>query len=149
MIIYLGADHGGFNIKEQLKKILKEDAYDVVDMGAAAYDKDDDYPTFAGAVAKQISQDPATRRGIVICRSGIGADVTANKFKGVRSVLAMSPDHVYAGRHDDNVNVLAIAADFIDPDAVSKIVKIFLTTPFEKHEPRYQRRLDEIAELEK
>jgi ribose 5-phosphate isomerase B len=74
-------------------------------------------------------------------------DIAANKVKGVRAALAMSPDHIYQGRHDDDVNVLALAADFITPEDAVKMVKVFLTTPFAK-EARYARRLEKIAEIE-
>lgn len=148
MTIYLGADHRGFALKEAIKKILKDDGYDVADLGAEQYDKDDDYPTFAGAVARKVSEDPALRRGIVICGSGFGVDIAANKFAGVRSALAMSSDHIYVGRHDDDVNVLALAADFLDQATAIKIVKVFVSTPFAKEEPRYKRRLDQVTRFE-
>lgn len=149
MTIYLGADHRGFALKEQIKKKLLEKEHEVVDMGATAVDKDDDYPEFAGAVAKKVSEDPGEHRGIVICGSGIGADITANKFKGVRSALALSPEHITIARHDDDVNVLSLAADFIDQEKAFEIVKAFVVTPFAKDVARYQRRLDEIAAFEK
>lgn len=147
MNIYIGADHGGFNLKAQLASQLKGEGYTVVDVGDDKLIKEDDYTDFARAVATQVAQDPATRRGIVICRSGFGMDIAANKVKGIRAALPMSPDHIYQGRHDDDVNVLAIAADFITPEDASKMVKVFLTTPFAKEE-RYTRRLQKIADIE-
>lgn len=147
MTIYLGADHGGFALKARLKQILESEAYDVVDMGPAALVPDDDYPDYAAAVAKKVQDDPARNRGILICRSGFGVDIVANKFAGVRAALAMSPDHAYQGRHDDDVNVLALAADFIDEAAAVNIMKVFLTTPFAKEE-RYARRLQKIEKIE-
>ena len=149
MTIYLGADHRGFALKEQIKEKLMNKGHEVVDVGAAALNKDDDYPEFAGAVAKKVSEDPGARRGIVICGSGIGADIAANKFKGVRSALALSPEHITIARHDDDVNVLSLAADFIDREKAFAIVKAFIVTPFAKDEARYKRRLDEIAAFEK
>ncbi len=147
MIIYLGADHGGFALKERLKAALTDEGYEVMDMGAASLVPGDDYPTYAAAVAREVGKDPAGRRGIVICRSGFGVDVVANKFAGVRAGLPFSPDHVYQGRHDDDLNVLAIAADFTDEATAQKMVKVFLTTPFAKEE-RYVRRLGEIGKME-
>ena len=82
-----------------------------------------------------------------MCGSGFGVDIAANKVRGVRAGLAMSPDHAYQGRHDDDINVLAIAANFVDETAAMKIVKVFLTTPF-AGEDRYKRRLGEIAKEE-
>lgn len=147
MTIYLGADHRGFNLKEHLKQALKNEAYDVVDCGAAALVPDDDYPDCALAVAKKVSADPAQDRGIVICGSGFGVDIAANKVAGVRAGLAMSPDHAYQGRHDDDINVLALAADFVDEPTALKIVKVFLETPFAKEE-KYARRLEKVRAIE-
>ncbi len=147
MTIYIGADHRGFNLKERLKQLLKDEAYDVVDAGAASFVPDDDYPDYAGAVAKKVSEAPLDARGIVLCGSGFGADIVANKFPGVRSALAMSPDHAYQARHDDDANVLALAADFIDEAAAVKTVKVFLTTPFAK-DGKYARRLEKINGIE-
>lgn len=147
MTIYLGADHRGFKLKENLKQALKDEAYDVVDCGAQALAPDDDYPDYAAPVAKQVGASPAAARGIVICGSGFGVDIVANKFPGIRAALAFTADHAYQGRHDDDVNVLALAADFVDAATAANIVKIFLTTPFAKEE-RYTRRLNKIDQIE-
>lgn len=150
MIIYIGADHRGFNLKEHLKTVLKNGGYDVVDVGAAAYDKDDDFPVFARLVAEKVGAASENDRGILICGSGLGMDIAANKYKNVRAALPMSADHAYKARHDDNVNVLSMAADFTDEGTAEQIVKTFLTTEFSK-EDRYMRRIEEIrrSELEK
>lgn len=147
MTIYLGADHRGFALKEALKKSLSGEAYTVVDVGASEYIKEDDYPTYAKLVAEKVSANPLEARGILVCGSGFGVDIEANKFNGVRSALPMSPDHAYQARHDDDANILALAADFIDETTAMKMVTIFLSTPF-AHEERYQRRLDEISKTE-
>lgn len=147
MTIILGADHRGFALKERIKAALKAEGYDVVDVGAAALTPDDDYPDYAAAVAEKIVANPTGARGIVICGAGFGVDIVANKFDGVRACLAMSPDHIYQGRHDDDVNVFAVAADFLDEPTVLKMVKVFLTTPFAKDE-RYTRRIAKIAKIE-
>ena len=148
MTIYIGADHRGFRLKEQLKEVLKNEGYAVTDMGAAEYDGNDDYPDCAKAVAEQVQKAPEEDRGIVICGSGCGVDIVANKFKGVRSALAMSPDHARMARHDDNANVLAIAADFTNNEAAMSMAKVFLTAPFAKLEERYARRLRKVEEIE-
>ncbi len=147
MTIYIGADHGGFNLKERLKEILASEDYAVVDIGAAQLVVGDDFPDFASAVAERVAKGDPEDRGIVICRSGFGVDIVANKFAGIRSALAMSPDHIYQGRHDDDVNVLALAADFITPDVAEKIVKVFLSTPAAS-DPRYLRRKEEIRDID-
>ncbi len=148
MIIYLGADHRGFALKESIKKMLTDEGYAVEDLGAPAMVPDDDYPDYAAAVAAKVAKGPAERRGIVACGSGFGVDVVANKFKGVRAALAMSPDHVYAGRHDDDVNVLALAAEYIAPEDALKMVHVFLSTPFDEKDARFARRLGKIGEIE-
>ncbi len=147
MTIYIGADHRGFNLKERLKVGLKNDAYDVVDVGALELNPDDDYPDYAAAVAEKVAAAPTEARGIVICGSGFGVDIVANKVHGVRAGLAMSPDHAYQARHDDDINVLALAADFVDAAAAANIVKVFLTTPFAKEE-RYIRREEKVTKIE-
>lgn len=149
MTIFIGADHRGFRLKEHLKEVLTTDGYTVTDVGAFEYDGEDDYPDFAKAVAEQVAKAPEDSRGIVICGSGTGVEITADKFHSIRSALAMSPDHIRMARHDDNVNVLAIASDFTDETAAMSIMKVFLTTPFEKLEERYMRRLRKIEEIER
>jgi ribose 5-phosphate isomerase B len=146
MTIYLGADHGGFDLKEHLKDLLKKDGYDAVDCGATERVADDDFPDFAAAVANQMSRAVDQSRGILICRSGFGMDIAANKFPWIRAVLPMSPDHVYQARHDSDANVLCLAADFVDAATAEKIMKVFLSTPFAKEE-RYARRLRKIEEI--
>jgi ribose 5-phosphate isomerase B len=149
MTIYIGADHRGFNLKAIIEAELGGSGNDVVDVGATTLDPADDYPEFARAVGEKVSAVGGDTRGIVICGSGFGVDVVANKFKGVRSALAMSPEHIRVGRHDDDVNVLAIAADFMNPTLALEIVRVFLETPFEAGEERYTRRLNMISEIEK
>jgi len=153
MTIYLGADHRGFAMKEKLKTALASDGYNVIDCGAMTLDETDDYPDYARAVAEAVGKNPGaggdndSDRGILICGSGIGIDIAANKFPGIRCALAALPGQISTARHDDNVNVLAIAADFTDEETAAKLLKTFLATPFAKEE-RYRRRLDKIARFE-
>jgi len=151
MTIYLGADHRGFALKEKLKQMLVGEGYDVVDCGAKALVADDDYPDFARAVAEAVGKNPADGTGgdfgILVCGSGFGMDIAANKFPSIRAALPSSPDQVYQARHDDDANVLALAADFTDDATAQKIVNTFLSTPFAKDE-RYRRRLDKIGKME-
>lgn len=148
MIIYIGADHRGFSLKETLTQALKGDGHEVVDVGNAKMDANDDYPDFAGAVAHRVAGTKGAARGIVICGSGIGADITANKFSGIRSALAMSVEHIRAGRNDDDVNVLSLASDFMKPEDAIAIARAFITTPFDG-EARRRRRLEKIETIEK
>jgi RpiB/LacA/LacB family sugar-phosphate isomerase len=147
MIVYFGADHGGYRLKEILKVFVKNQGYEVFDIGSSRYEDGDDYPDFAVPVAKKINVDPERSRGILICRSGAGVDMVANKFKNVRSVLAISPDQVYAARHDDAANVLSLAADYTSDDDARKITTVFLETKFADEE-KYRRRLNKISDVE-
>jgi len=158
MIIYIGADHRGFALKKILTEALKNDGHEVIDVGAAALDPADDYPDFARAVAEKVSAGVAASadavasdgdevRGILICGLGIGVDIVANKCKDVRSALAISTDQIRAGRQDDDVNVLSVAADFVKPEDALNIARVFISTPFKKEE-RFSRRLGKIAALE-
>lgn len=147
MVIYFGADHRGFRLKEAYRQFAVEQGYEVVDLGAKEYAEDDDYVDFAAAVAKKVSMDPNNSRGILICGSGAGVDIVANKFRHIRSVLAGSVDQVYDARHDDDVNVLSLAANFLSEDEGKKMMHTFLQTPFSKEE-RYTRRLLKIGNIE-
>ena len=148
MIIYFGADHRGFELKNRLLEFLKNQGYQTADFGALKESGADDYPTYAAAVGRKISLDPVQSRGVLICGSGVGVDIVANKFLGVRSALAISSDQIYSARKDDNVNVLCFAADFTDPAEAEKILQTFIGTVFSGEE-RFRRRLEEIEKIEK
>lgn len=147
MIIYIGADHRGFYLKETLKQALKGDGYEVIDLGNAENDEHDDYPDFGAAVAEKVAGTGSEVRGILICSSGVGVDIVANKFDGVRSALAISPAHIRAARNDDDVNVLSLGSDFVKPEDALEIARTFLATPFEGEERRI-RRLKKITDIE-
>ncbi len=147
MLIYIGADHRGFKLKESLKFFLKSQGYEAVDVGNDKYDENDDYPDFAALIAKQVSQDIINRRGILICGSGAGVDIVANKFNGIRSVLAISAEQAQKSRSDDNTNVLSLAADFIKEEEAEKILDVWIKTQFSGKE-KYKRRIEKINEIE-
>lgn len=144
-MIFLAADHKGFQLKEKIKKWLSEWGYDYEDMGAFELDPSDDYPVYAKKVAESIVE--TEDRGILVCGSGVGVDEVANKFDGIRSGLAISKEQIYAARNDDNINVLALASDFTFEEESKEIVKTFLDTEFADEE-RFNRRLSEIGEIE-
>ena len=147
MKVFLGADHRGFKLKEELKKFLIEKGYEVEDCGAFKYDQTDDYPDFALRVGEKVARD-ASARGILLCGSGTGMDAAANKVKGVRAALVFSAPIARAARNDDDLNVISLPADFLKPQEAEEIVEVFLKTPFEAVERRV-RRLQKIAEIEK
>ncbi|MBM3257288.1 MAG: RpiB/LacA/LacB family sugar-phosphate isomerase [Candidatus Liptonbacteria bacterium] len=147
MVIYFGADHRGFPLKEKLKAALQSQGYEIADMGATALDPADDYADFAAAVGRKVSLAADQSRGVLVCGSGAGVDFTANKFPRVRSFLGITPDQVYDARHDDDVNVLCISANVIDENTAQKMLETFLATPF-KGEERHRRRLMKVAQVE-
>lgn len=147
MIIYIGADHRGFNLKEKLKSFLINKGYTVIDKGNDVYDESDDYPDFAALVAQEVAQDPDNRRGILICGSGIGMDIVANKFPLIRSAAVSNPDQSFSSRNDVNANVLCLAADFLEEEEAKKILSVWLQTPFSGEE-RHKRRIRKISEIE-
>ncbi|MEX1063967.1 MAG: RpiB/LacA/LacB family sugar-phosphate isomerase [Candidatus Paceibacterota bacterium] len=146
-MIYLGADHRGYELKEKLKKFLEELGHDHEDMGAYEYNKDDDYPDFAKAVAEKVTSGEGNK-GIVVCGSGIGIAIAANKVKGIRAGTATDAKQAKDSVNDEDLNVLALPADFIDEKQAKDIVEAFLDTPFSGIE-RHVRRVNKIKELEK
>jgi len=145
MVIYIGADHRGFEHKEVIKKYLAGLGYTVSDMGNEKYDELDDYPDFAGKVAEKVSVEGGV--GILICGSGVGMDVVANKFSGVRSALVSNPEQAMNAKTDDDVNILSLAADFTSAEESKKIISIWLGAKFSGGE-KYKRRLKKITEIE-
>jgi len=146
MIIYIGADHRGFKLKESLKGYLEMNGYKFFDLGNDHYDENDDYPDFAKVVAEKVSVDPVESRGVLICGSGAGMDIAANRFKNVRSVLAFSPEQAMISRKDDDTNVLSLSANFLEDDEVRKILSIWLKTSFLDDE-KHKRRINKIDQL--
>lgn len=148
MVIYIGADHQGFALKEELKPFLVNQLYEIEDV-TPEFKEGDDYPDVAKAVAHKVRMNLDNSRGIIICGSGAGVDIVANKFDKIRSVLGFSPDQVFDARNDDNVNVLALPSSFIDSESAKKIVEVFLQTKFADREERFRRRIIKILEIER
>ncbi len=145
-MIYIGADHGGFKLKEQLKRRLRTAKLPFKDLGAHRLDATDDYPLFAARVARAVSRSDK-HRGILLCRSGVGVSVAANKIRGVRATVASDSWMAARARRDDNINVLALPADRLTIGAAWKIVRAFLTTKF-RNAARDRRRIRQIKALE-
>lgn len=146
-MIYIGSDHGGFKLKEDLKKFLKGKKIAFVDVGPAKLNPKDNYPQYASKVAKRVQKSPGIHKGILLCRSGQGVCIVANKFKRVRAALAWNEAVAKASRHDDDVNVLCLPSDYISTEAAEDVVKIWLKTEFASLD-RFQRRIDEIKRIE-
>jgi ribose 5-phosphate isomerase B len=146
MKVYLGADHGGFKLKEEIKEWLNEWHIEHQDLGAFTYVPGDDYPDYAWPVAVKVGSEPNTF-GILTCRSGQGESIVANKAKGARAALVWNEKAAIDSRNDDDANILCLPADFITMDNAKKIVHVFLTTPFGEDE-RYHRRLDKVKKID-
>jgi ribose 5-phosphate isomerase B len=146
MKIYLATDHAGFALKEEIKKYLQEQNYQVEDLGAFSIDPNDDYPNFIKKVGEAIEND-ATSFGIIFGKSGAGEEIVANKFKNVRAVLGFSKENVELSRQHNNANVLSLGAEFEDFAKAKELVEIFLKTPF-SNDPRHIRRIGEIKKIE-
>ena len=142
-MIYIGADHRGFKLKEEIKKFLAEKNYQFEDMGNFAYNPNDDYTDFAKLVAQKVSEKPEENKGILICGSGVGVDITANKFHGVRSALADDIQTAKQSRAHDDTNVLSLPADEVDFTLAQKIITVWLETSFSNGE-KYKRRINKI-----
>ena len=145
MVIYIGADHRGFNHKEAIKKYLAGLGYAVSDMGNEKYDEFDDYPDFAEKVAKKVSVDGGV--GVLICGSGVGADIVANKFPGIRSALVSNSEQAMDAKTDDDINILSLAADYTSIEDSKKIISLWIGAKFSGEE-RFKRRLKKIAAIE-
>lgn len=146
MKIYLGADHGGYELKEKAKSWLHDWGYQYEDLGAHRFDPADDYPHYAFAVAEKVAQEPEAV-GVLLCRSGGGVTIAANKVKGVRAVPVNSEQEAIHAREHNNANVISLSGDWLGDEQAQVILKRYLVTSFTAEE-RHQRRLAQIAQYE-
>ena len=147
MKIYIGADHRGFQLKQDLVAHLRHDEHEIIDEGDRRLDPDDDFPTYAAKVAHAVRQDNDNQaRGILLCGSGQGAAMAANRLTGIRACIGYNREAVQASRNDDDSNVLCLPADDLNSDRAYEIVELWLRTPF-AGAPRYIRRIKEMDEL--
>lgn len=146
-MIYLGADHRGFELKQRLFKRLQDEGYEVTDLGNDHLDPGDDYVDFANSVAQAVTSFPENK-GVVLCGSGVGVDIVANKIDGIRCALVDNPQIAKQSREHEDANIIALPADILDEEKAFEIVKIFLTTEFSE-EARHLRRLEKLKEVEK
>ncbi|OPY75429.1 MAG: Ribose-5-phosphate isomerase B [Syntrophorhabdus sp. PtaU1.Bin153] len=146
MIVAVGADHGGFHLKNNLIEFLEDSGVSVHDLGTYS-EKPVDYPEFARAVSLEIMKDKADK-GIVICGSGVGVCVAANKFPGIRAAICHDTFSAHQGVEDDNINVLCVGARVIGHELAREIIKTFLSASFSQAE-RHKRRLAKVEQIEK
>jgi ribose 5-phosphate isomerase B len=144
MTIAIGADHAGFLLKEQLRRLLERQGHQVLDEGTHSTESCD-YPDFAYAVARDLLAGRA-ERGVLVCSTGVGMSIAANKAPGIRAALGTTAEEVRLTRSHNNANVLTLGARFLDEAAASALVTTFLNTEFEGG--RHARRISKIAEIE-
>ena len=148
MKVAIGADHGGYELKSDIAKLLESLGHEVIDQGAHEFDPEDDFPDFAAPVAASVQAGKA-ERGIIICGSGVGATITANKFSGVRAGLCHDTYSAGQGVQHDDMNVLCLGARVVGVALAVDLVKSFINARLESNEPRFQRRLDKVTAIEK
>ena len=146
MKIVIGADHAGFALKETIAAELRAAGYEVVDVGAHEYIATDDYPDSAEAVARAVVAG-AGEKGILVCGSGVGASIAANKIKGARACLCHDIYSAVQGVEHDDMNILCLGGQIVGPALARQLVKGFLGAKFDTAE-RFQRRLDKVLALE-
>ncbi|KKU55608.1 hypothetical protein A3H89_00040 [Candidatus Amesbacteria bacterium RIFCSPLOWO2_02_FULL_48_11] len=146
-MIYIGADHRGWELKAKINDWLKGRGYEFEDLGAYEYNAWDDYTDYAIDLAQRVAADADRHRGILICGSGVGMCIAANKVKAVRAGLGFAPDQVHAARKDDNINIMVLAADNTDEITALELVEKFLETEFVESDS-YLRRIDKISRYE-
>ena len=128
MTVYIGADHRGYELKNKLLEYLQEKNIRAEDMGNYEYSKEDDYVDYAAKVVQAVLQHPAESRGVVICGSGVGVCIAANRHKGIRCALGFNEKQIQHARQNDNVNVLALPSEYIDSEQAKDFLNIFLET---------------------
>ena len=146
MRIGIATDHGGFNLKEELVKQLREAGHEVVDFGAHRLNQGDDYPDYVVPLAEAVAAQKVDR-GVAICGSGVGASVCANKIRGVRAALIHDHFSARQGVEDDHMNILCMGGRTVGPAVAWDLVQTFLTAEFSQA-PRHLRRLNKVASLE-
>ena len=147
MKIAVGSDHAGFELKENVKKFLKENGYEYHDFGAETFDPQDDYPEYARKVGEAVVSGEYDR-GIVVCGTGMGISIAANKVPGIRAAVCHTTDMARISRAHNDSNVLALGGRLLAKELASDIVSAWLETPFSE-EARHVRRIQKIKEIER
>jgi ribose 5-phosphate isomerase B len=146
VIIAVGSDHAGFALKPTILDAIRAAGHEALDCGAFEVDPGDDYPDFAEQVASAVL-DGRAERGVLVCGSGVGASVAANKFAGIRAGLCHDTFSAHQGVEDDAMNVLSLGARVVGPSLAAELVGAFLKAQFSEAE-RHRRRLDKIKGFE-
>jgi len=146
MKVAIDADHGGFDLKQYLGHVLRDAGHEVLDLGTHAIDPADDYPDYARTVGRAVVEGRA-ERGVLVCGSGAGAGIAANKIRGVRAALAHDTYTAHQMVEHDNANVCCLGARVIGPELAAEIVRVFMGARF-SGEKRHVRRLRKVAAIE-
>jgi ribose 5-phosphate isomerase B len=146
MKVAIGGDHAGFELKEALREFISELGYETVDDGAYQYESLDDYPDFSLKVAQSITQGRADK-GVLICGSGVGASIAANKVRGIRASVCAEPYSGHQGVEHDDMNIVVIGSRVTGIEVAKEIVRSFLAASFSGEE-RHVRRLNKVLEIE-
>ena len=147
MRIAIGSDHAGFELKEDVKKFLEGKGYEYRDFGAEVFDPQDDYPVYGRKVAEAVASGKYDR-GIVVCGTGMGIGIAANKVLGIRAVACYTTDMAKISREHNDANVLALGGRLLAKELAWDIVAVWLETPFSEEE-RHKRRIRQIRDIEK
>jgi ribose 5-phosphate isomerase B len=147
MKIAIAADHGGFPLKAEIVELLQQVGHEPIDLGAHAYIAGDDYPDYALLVGQAVQRQQA-ERGIVLCGSGVGACIAANKMNGIRAGVCHDTYSAHQGVEHDDMNVLCFGARIIGVEVAREIVLAFVNARFNTSE-RYQRRLSKVLKIER
>ncbi|MEE9403380.1 MAG: ribose 5-phosphate isomerase B [Algisphaera sp.] len=146
MKIAIACDHGGYPLKDDLAKVIASMGHDLVDLGAHTFDKNDDYPDFARYIGQAL-QHGQVEKGVLLCGSGVGACIAANKQKGVRAAVCHDTYSAHQGVEHDNMNVLCLGSRIIGPQVAEDLVRAFVSASFSGEE-RHNRRLEKVQALE-
>lgn len=146
MKIVIAADHNGFELKNIILKLLNDTKHTVLDVGPHSFDPLDDYPDYAKIMAKSISEGESDR-GIMICGSGVGASVAANKVKGVRAAMCHDVYSAHQGVEHDDLNVLCLGSRIVGSEVAQELVISFINASYTQEE-RHQRRLEKVLDME-
>jgi ribose 5-phosphate isomerase B len=144
MIIAIGADHGGYDLKEGIKRYLEENGHKIIDCGTNSRESVD-YPDLGLKVAEKVRQRKA-ERGILVCTTGIGQSIVANKIPGIRAAFCLETDQAELSRRHNDANIIVFGAKYTGEDKARKMVNVFIKTEFEAG--RHKRRVEKIKEIE-
>lgn len=145
MKLFIGADHNGFELKKQLIDYFQSQGHEVIDMGDKDLNPEDDFPVYAAKVSTEVLANKDSL-GILLCGSGQGVCMAANRYKGIRASLIWDEDEAHSSRNDDNANIICLPAKKIDIEKAKQLIDTWLATPF-AGAARYARRIKQLDEL--